>query len=267
MDGRPAEVTVGPHRISATKFGSGGPAVIVEPGFGGTARSWQAVAGAVAADTTVVTYDRSAYGTSSRAEDHRTPAEIAGDLHGVLDALGIARPVILVGHSAGGVYVRAFAGMYDEEVAGLVLVDSSHEAQEQELRDVMPWRETVAEKVIVPVIMAMPRKVRGGSDRRSMMRELGSFRQLTEASKPIRAGGLSDRPVVVLTRGAGKAGPGREGWRRWHALHEDLARLSANSRHVVSGRPGHYIHKSDPDLVTASIRDVLHSARTESRLA
>ena len=35
----------------------------------------------------------------------------------------------LVGHSAGGVYARAFAGLYDGQVAGLVLVDSSHEAQ------------------------------------------------------------------------------------------------------------------------------------------
>ena len=37
MDGKPTEVTVGQHRISVTVFGSGEPAVIVEPGFGGSA--------------------------------------------------------------------------------------------------------------------------------------------------------------------------------------------------------------------------------------
>jgi pimeloyl-ACP methyl ester carboxylesterase len=267
MDRRPAEVTVGAHRISCTVFGSGGPAVVVEPAFGGSAQSWQAIATALAGDTTVVTYDRSAYGRSSRAMDRRTPCDIARDLHGVLDAIGISRPVILVGHSAGGLYVRAYAGLHDEEVAGLVLVDSSHEAQEQELHGALPWPVRLAEAATVPLLIAVPRGVRGGADRRSILREFRSVRQLTAASKPIKAGGLGDRPLAVLTRGPGKGGPDREAWRRWHALHQDLARLSANSRHVISGRPGHYIHTSDPGLVTDSIRDVLASARTDSRLA
>jgi pimeloyl-ACP methyl ester carboxylesterase len=51
----------------------------------GTAASWRAVAEAVAGETTVVTYDRAAYGASSRAQDARTPRDIARDLHGVLD--------------------------------------------------------------------------------------------------------------------------------------------------------------------------------------
>jgi pimeloyl-ACP methyl ester carboxylesterase len=118
MEGRTAQVNVGPHRISLTVSGSGGPAVVIEPGFGGSARSWQAVAGTLAEDTAVVTYDRAAYGMSSRAMDSRTPREIARDLHGVLDAASIARPVVLVGHSAGGMYVRALTGLYGDEVAG-----------------------------------------------------------------------------------------------------------------------------------------------------
>jgi pimeloyl-ACP methyl ester carboxylesterase len=267
MDGRPTEVTVGQHRISVTVFGSGEPAVIVEPGFGGSAQSWRAIAEAVGQETTVVTYDRAAYGTSSRAMDHRTPREIARDLHGVLDAAGIARPVVLVGHSNGGVYVRAFAGLWVGEVAGMVLVDSAHETQEQVLRGSLPWRVSLLEAMTLPLVMAVPRKVRGGADRRSIMREFRSVKLLTAVDQPLAGGALGDRPLIVLTRGPGSSPAVPEEWRLWHSLHEDLARLSANSHHVVSGQPGHYIHKREPDLVTTAIRDVLRSARTQTPLA
>jgi pimeloyl-ACP methyl ester carboxylesterase len=160
MDGRASQVMVGPHRISVTIFGRGGPAVVIEPAFGGSAQSWQAIAKTLAQETTVVTYDRAPYGTSSRAMDRRTPRDIAGDLHGVLDATSVARPVVLVGHSLGGICVRAFTALYGEEVAGIVLVDSSHEAQEEVLRGSLSWRIRLAEAVMVPVLAAVPRKVR-----------------------------------------------------------------------------------------------------------
>jgi pimeloyl-ACP methyl ester carboxylesterase len=73
MNSETRQVEVGAHRIEVTVFGSGTPAVVIEPGFGGTAASWRAVAESVAEDTTVVTYDRATYSASSRAQDARTP--------------------------------------------------------------------------------------------------------------------------------------------------------------------------------------------------
>jgi pimeloyl-ACP methyl ester carboxylesterase len=267
MDGRASQVMVGPHRISVTVFGSGGPAVVIEPAFGGSAQSWQAIAETLAQETTVVTYDRAPYGASSRAMDHRTPPEIARDLHGVLDATSVARPIVLVGHSLGGVCVRAFTALYEQEVAGMVLVDSSHEAQEEVLRGSLSWRIRLAEAAMVPVLTAVPRKVRGGADRRSIVREYRSSKRLTAADQALAGGALGNKPLIVLTRGPGAGGTVPEDWRRWHGLHEELARLSANSRHIVARQRGHYIHKSEPDLVTAAIRDVLRSARTQTPLA
>jgi pimeloyl-ACP methyl ester carboxylesterase len=261
------EVIVGAHRISVTMSGSGGPAVVIEPGFGGTARSWRAIADALSDETTVMTYDRAAYGRSSRATDGRTATEIARDLHGVLDAAGIGRPVVVVGHSAGGVFVRAFAALYGSEVAGMILVESSHEAQEQVLHGSLPWPTRLLEAVTVPMVVVVPRAVRGGADRRSIIREFRSFRRLTAADQPLAAGALGDRPLVVLTRAPGRPSRVSEDWRLWHGLHEDLARLSANSRHVVTSQPGHYIHKKEPDQVTGAIRDVLRSIRAGVPLA
>ena len=267
MDGETRQVEVGAHRIEATVFGSGTPAVVIEPGFGGTAASWRAVAEAVAGDTTVVTYDRAPYGASSRARDARTPRDIARDLKGVLDALGIDGPVILAAHSAGGLYARMFAGLYDDQVAGLVLVDSSHEAGEQVLIPELPWWIRAVRWLLGnPVIIMSTRKARSGADRRSMIRENRAFYRVTARDKPLAAGGLGDRPVIVITAGPGKIINGRA-WQIWHDLHAELAGLSSNRRHIVASHPGHHVHKKDPDLVIAAIRDVVHSARTHTPLA
>jgi pimeloyl-ACP methyl ester carboxylesterase len=259
-------VEVGEHRIEATVFGSGTPAVVIEPGFGGTAASWRAVAEAVAEDTTVVTYDRAPYGASSRARDARTPRDIARDLNGVLDALGIDRPVVLAGHSYGGVCTRAFAGLYDGRVAGLVLVDSSHEAQEQVLIPELPWRIRAVMRLAFPVMMMLPRKARSGADRRSLIRENRAIYRLTASDGPLAAGGLGDRPLIVITAGPGKIINGRA-WQIWHDLQAELAGLSSSRRHIVASHPGHYVHKKDPDLVITAIRDVVQSARTHTPLA
>jgi pimeloyl-ACP methyl ester carboxylesterase len=267
MGAMATHVNVGPHRISVSVTGDGGPAVVIEPAFGGSAQSWQPLAEALSEDTTVVTYDRAAYGTSSRATDRRTPHDIARDLHGVLDAIGIEQPLILVGHSTGGVCVRAYAALYREQVAGMVLIDSSHEAQEQVLRGTLPWKARLLEALTVPLLVSVPRKTRNGADRRSIIREFQSTRRLTAADQSLAAAALGDLPLVVLTRAPGTDSTPPEHWRRWHGLHEELALLSANSRHDISGHPGHYIHKSEPELVSAAIRDVLHSARTQTPLA
>jgi pimeloyl-ACP methyl ester carboxylesterase len=63
------------------------------------------------------------------------------DLHALLGVAGIPAPYVLVGHSVGGLLVRLYAGRYPEEVAGLVLVDSSHPDQWQELAK-LDWRRS-----------------------------------------------------------------------------------------------------------------------------
>jgi pimeloyl-ACP methyl ester carboxylesterase len=259
-------VTVGPHQISFTVRGSGSPAVVIEPAFGGTAEQWEDIAAALAAQTTVLTYDRAAYGASSRARDHRTPAQIARDLHGVLDAAGVARPLVLVGHSYGGVCIRKFTENYDGEVAGMVLVDSSYEGQRAILRGSWPWRIMLTAVMTVPLLTVLRRESRGYADRRSLIREYRSLLSLRAADRALAPGALGSRPLAVLTRGAGDVANLQESWRRWHGMQEELARLSSNSRHIVSQEPDHYVHISEPGLVTAAIGDVVHSVRTGSAL-
>src|ERR1700722_18081943 len=120
-----AMVCVGRHQLAATVFGTGAPTVVIEPSFGGWARDWEKIARTLAQETAVITYDRAPYGASSPARDARAPREIAADLDGLLRALEVAGPVVLVGHSAGGIYVRAYAAAHMDKGGGMVLFASS----------------------------------------------------------------------------------------------------------------------------------------------
>jgi pimeloyl-ACP methyl ester carboxylesterase len=258
-------VEAGRHRIEATVFGDGSPAVVIEPSFGGSAAGWRSIAETLAADTTVVTYDRAPYGASSRAADGRTPADIAADLHVVLQTLGIAGPVVLVGFSVGGMYVRTYAALHPEQVAGMVLVESSHEGQTPLLNDVFTWRVKLEGLLFHPKVLLSGRGWRGGADRRSMLREWRAFRAVTSADRPLAPGALGDKPLVVITRADGGPYGGRQ-WRLWHGFHGEQARLSGNSRHVLSSQADHGLNESDPGLVLAAIREVVRSARTGTSL-
>lgn len=259
-------VDAGRHRIEATVFGAGRPAVVIEPAFGGSAQTWRAIAEAVAADTTVITYDRAPYGVSSRAMDGRTPGDVAADLHAVLESLAIPGPFVLVGHSLGGVYVRSYAARHMDRVAGMVLVDSTHEAQQPVLRErySLPRRARLA--LTVPELILRSKRWRGGADRRSIIREWRTFTRLRAADQVLPNGALGGRPLIVLTRGP-EDGAAADGlWLAWRDLHRDLARLSANSRHVISDSPDHYLNTADPDLLISAIREVVRSARTGTPL-
>ena len=66
------------------------------------------------------------YGWSESASNERTAEKVADDLHNLLEQSGEHGPFILVGHSFGGFTSQVFAQKYKEDVAGLVLIDSSH---------------------------------------------------------------------------------------------------------------------------------------------
>jgi pimeloyl-ACP methyl ester carboxylesterase len=262
MDGITAMVQVGRHRLEATVFGNGEPAVVIEPSLGGYAAAWRRIAGTIAQVTTVVTYDRAPYGASSPARDGRRPREIADDLDGVLKSLGVAGPLVLVGHSIGGIYLRTYAALHMDRTAGMVLVESSHEAQRKIIPKYLPPKDRVQAALTLPQMIVRSREWRGGGDRRSCVTEFRMFKRLSAADQALAPGGLGDRPLIVVTRGpVSTARPGRL-WLAWYDLQQDLARLSANSRHVVSGSPEHYLNEGDPALVTSAICEVVHCART-----
>jgi pimeloyl-ACP methyl ester carboxylesterase len=124
-------IDVNDRGYNLIRMGEGTPPVVMEAAIGDFSLTWSLVQPEVARFTTVVTYDRAGLGWSESSPKPRTGEVMMEELRALLDAAAIQRPVILVGHSFSGLLVRLYAYKYPEEVAGLVLVDGSHEDQFQ----------------------------------------------------------------------------------------------------------------------------------------
>ena len=83
----------------------------------------------VAATTRVCAYDRAGQGWSEDAASPRDGVQSAEELHTLLAKAGEHGPYVLVGHSTGGTYAMTYAARYPDQVAGLVLLDSSSPEQ------------------------------------------------------------------------------------------------------------------------------------------
>lgn len=107
--------------------GAGNPTVVFEAGSGGPLEAWTRVQPEVSAFARTISYDRAGNGLSTKSANPRDGRHVAMELHAALHNAHVPPPYILVGHSLGGPYIRVFAGMYPDEVAGLVLVDPTQE--------------------------------------------------------------------------------------------------------------------------------------------
>jgi pimeloyl-ACP methyl ester carboxylesterase len=101
----------------------GQPVLVLENGMGMGLGNWNTLMDSLAVVAPVFLYDRQGVEQSDRVFQLPTPEKIAGNLKLLLNELKIEPPYVLVGHSMGGVYVRAYAGYYPDDVAGLVFVD------------------------------------------------------------------------------------------------------------------------------------------------
>jgi pimeloyl-ACP methyl ester carboxylesterase len=107
------------------------PTVILEAGSGDFSVEWSLVQPGVARFARVCSYDRAGDGWSELGPHPRTMHQIVYELHTLLDKAGVKPPLVLVGHSYGGLLVRLYASTYPAEVAGMVLVEGGADD---------PWR-------------------------------------------------------------------------------------------------------------------------------
>lgn len=122
-------IDAGGYRLHYLVEGEGTPAVVLDTGLGASTLGWAPVIPQVATFTRVVAFDRAGLGWSDRGPRPRTSEQVVRELRILLRRAGIKPPYVLVGHSFGGLNMRLFAGTYPQMVAGMVLVDVSHEDQ------------------------------------------------------------------------------------------------------------------------------------------
>jgi len=124
----------------------GSPTVVLESAHSEPGLSWASVQPEVAKFTRVCSYDRAGLGWSERSPKPRTADTIVAELHTLLARAGIEPPYVLVGHSIGGMYVRLYAHEHPDEVAGVVLVDPTHEEQSTRMPEAIAKMQATSTK-------------------------------------------------------------------------------------------------------------------------
>ncbi|MBK8903975.1 MAG: alpha/beta fold hydrolase [Anaerolineaceae bacterium] len=119
-------VDVGGYQLHIYCQGEGSPTVLLDEASIDTVSDWVWVQSEVARTTRVCAYDRAGLGWSDLSPSAPDAEQNTAALHTLLQKAGIEAPYILVGHSFGGLYARAFTEEHADEVAGLVLIEAFH---------------------------------------------------------------------------------------------------------------------------------------------
>ena len=120
-------IDVGGYRVHLNCTGNKGPTVVLIAGAGDFSFDWSLVQPKIGDFARVCSYDRAGSAWSDPGPTPRTMKQEAFELHTMLAAAHESAPYVLVGHSLGGLVARVYTEQYPREVAGMILVDSTHE--------------------------------------------------------------------------------------------------------------------------------------------
>jgi pimeloyl-ACP methyl ester carboxylesterase len=227
------------HRIKLE--GKGTRTVILESGLGDTLEVWKTVQPLIAVGCArTLAYNRAGYLGSDNSNAPRDSESIVAELRSELKRQNIKPPYVLVGHSLGGLYMQYFARNYPQEVAGLVLVDSTHWEQRLDMGSNQantPYNSRTAVTLFMPWIMR---------------REITDS---VDAGKQVHASPVAQSvPTIVLssTRGPpGETPPARALAAR---LQDEIAADFPSADHVRVNDSGHYIQRDHPEAVVEAAR-------------
>lgn len=121
------------RRMHIQCSGAGSPTVILEAAASAPWSEWRKVQPELSQETRVCSYDRAGHGWSEPRKGPRDAETIVRELHSLLRQSGVQPPLVLVGHSAGGLFIREYAREFPSEVAGVALIESSSPQQIDEL--------------------------------------------------------------------------------------------------------------------------------------
>ncbi|MEM7356805.1 MAG: alpha/beta hydrolase [Acidobacteriota bacterium] len=267
------KVDIGGRELAYRCEGEGSPTVVIETGLGDPGVSWLGLLPRLAEHTQACLYSRAGLGESDpprpgpRAVEH-----VVEELQALLVAAGIGGPYVLVGHSLGGVHVRAYTARFPEDVVGMVLLDSSHEEMAALAEAIAP--PSLAEYREATRQLRAQRPVEGIVDLGDYLAAVGRPQRLGNIPLIVMSSTERPDPSAMLARMPKNIQQLYEANREtiesstaasrvlMRHLVRDLAVLSSQGRYVEVEDAGHFIHRDQPDRVLEAIREVVEAARS-----
>jgi pimeloyl-ACP methyl ester carboxylesterase len=258
--------------------GAGSPTIVLEAGAGNDASTWEEVQPELSKTTRVCSYDRAGYGWSERQPGPNDAIEVADNLHELLAQAKVSGPIVLMGHSIGGLYVREFVTRYPADVAGIVFVDSSSPSQFQthELRKTsvheLPWMLYRTAMILgIPRLLRMssyPVPFMGASRDKAeqffhlnvRVREAEENSMGQSGEEASHTGPYGSLPILIFSEDFARwtSGPDPpktaiDAANRYNQWHEDFKKLSTRSRRIIAQRSGHFIQVERADLIEKEV--------------
>jgi pimeloyl-ACP methyl ester carboxylesterase len=271
--------TVNGRKMHLRCLGSGSPTIVLEPGLGPSTDvlRWSEVQPKLARTTRVCSYDRAGLGWSELQPGPSDADHIAANLHELLAQAKIDGPIVLMGHSYGGVYIRDYAAHYPADVAGLILVDSSTPLQEQRSA-AMRISSTYLALSRAAYILGYPRLIgmcgrpvpgwesQAGTalaeDRCQPHREVAKeIQNMTRSGEEtVHTGPFGALPILIISQDPAKALSGPNPPKQlvdlmtlWSEMQEDLKKLSTRSWRIIAKGSGHEVIGDREDLILREV--------------
>jgi pimeloyl-ACP methyl ester carboxylesterase len=271
------------HTMHIDCTGSGSPTIILESGLGAAWEIWSRVQPELSRTTRVCSYDRAGYGYSDVLASPRDADHIAAELCVLLGEAKVAGPIVLMGHSLGGVFIRDYATRYPDQVAGLIFVDAVTpswvlgrvEAPPQPVTGLgirmacatnfrglvgactwprpsldLPRWKLAAEGLCHPRICALEA-------------EFDSFDQ--SGAETLRTGPYGNLPVLVISHDPTHAIVPSDWENAWDQMQRELTGLSVRSRRVVARGSIHVLPLDRPDLINKEVPLFIAQIRATTR--
>jgi pimeloyl-ACP methyl ester carboxylesterase len=237
-----ATAPVAPLNHQARIEGKGPRTVVLESGLGDTLEVWKDIQPHIADHCArTLAYTRAGYLGSDPANDGpRDSATVVAELRAELAKRNIAPPYVLVGHSLGGLYMQYFARNFPGEVAGLVLVDSTHWNQHMQIDSNANTAYTRGREVTLFMPWIMRRE----------------FKDSVSAGEQVHASPAAAdfMPTIVLSSTLAPRGVSATSRDEATRLQDEIAADFPGSEHVRVEGAGHYIQRDRPEVVIAAAR-------------
>lgn len=223
----------------------GRPVVVLMLGAGDELKKMADLQRALSEKDRVCSYDRLGAGDSDQPDGPQTVDDVGKVLTGVIDQVAGDAPVVLAGHSLGGLLAARYAPDHQDRVAGLVLLDATSPTQKADIEAAIP------ESATGPVA-----EVRAGG---LAVVEGQNPEQLAVPDGDVKSAG--DIPVEVIGHGKPylaalpEYGPAleeawTEGQRKW-------LELSSHSTPRVAANSEHYIYEDEPEVAVQAVQRVV----------
>jgi len=240
-------------RVSYILSGHGPAPIVLFSGAGMGLQGWEQLYPGVERIGRVLAWNRFGLQGSDAPQGRQSGSRVVATLRELLAATGLRPPYVLVAHSIGGLFANLYARLHPQEVAGVLLIESTHPGDQVALKK----HETQIERALAR-LMELP----NAFFRRNLHAELAA---VDDTVREVEAAGpFPEVPLRVITGGltprAWLMSPGAVGARR--ANQQELARLSPLGEQVIAQKSGHFPQMTEPQLVLRVLEELLVEVRT-----